>query len=66
MRIAEVAKTLGISADWIRRLERSGSIPQAQRDSNGHRRYTEADRFRLQSLLFARQTPTEASDEHAK
>lgn len=36
MRIKELARELGVSPDWIRKLERSGRIPLALRDSNAH------------------------------
>jgi DNA-binding transcriptional MerR regulator len=40
MRVTEAARDLGISSDWLRRLERAGTIPLAPRDLHGHRRYT--------------------------
>ena len=52
MRIAAVAQELGVSSDWLRRLERAGEIPKAQRDVNGHRRYATDDVVRLRELLF--------------
>lgn len=52
MRIIDVAQQLGISADWLRRLERKGRIPPAKRDINGHRRYTEEDVKRLRAVIF--------------
>ena len=52
MRVIDVARELGLSADWIRRLERDGRIPPAQRDVNGHRRYTDTDVERLRELIF--------------
>lgn len=52
MRITELAKELGVSSDWLRRLERAGLIPKAQRDVNGHRRYCPADAARLREVLF--------------
>jgi len=52
MRVIEVARQLGVSTDWIRRLERAGRIPPATRDSNGHRRYGQADVERLRAILI--------------
>jgi DNA-binding transcriptional MerR regulator len=52
MRIAQVARVIGISPDWLRRLEREGRIPQPRRDRNGHRRFTEKEVNRLREILF--------------
>ncbi len=52
MRIFDVARELGISAAWLRRLERQGKIPAAPRDLNGDRRYTQRDVEQLRRLLF--------------
>ncbi len=52
MRIAQLAKELGFSADWIRRMEREGRIPYAPRDLNGHRRYSREDVKWLRELIF--------------
>ena len=54
MRVTNVARRLGVSPDWLRHLERNGRIPVAQRDRNGHRRYTEGDLERLREVLFGR------------
>ena len=54
MRIASMARELEVSADWIRRLERSGRIPRATRDVNGHRRYTDEDLTQLKKAIFAK------------
>ncbi len=54
MRISTVGRLLGVSSDWIRRLERSGRIPHAPRDLNGHRRFTEAEVEHLRALLFGK------------
>jgi len=53
MRVNDVAKVLGISTDWLRRLERSGRIPPATRDINGHRRFTVEDVERIRQILYA-------------
>jgi len=52
MRVIDVARRLGVSTDWLRRLEREKRIPLARRDINGHRRYTEKDVARLRKILF--------------
>lgn len=49
-RISEVARLLGISAEWLRAGERRGFFPPARRDpTNGHRYYTEEDVERLRT-----------------
>lgn len=52
MRIQEAARELGVSADWLRRLERMRRVPPASRDVNGHRRYTRKHIADLRRLLF--------------
>ncbi len=52
MRIGKLAKHIGISADWLRRQERAGKMPAAQRDRNGHRRYDEDDVHRIRRIVF--------------
>ena len=52
MRIGELAKYIGISADWLRRQERTGNIPAAQRDRNGHRRDDEDDVDWIRRMVF--------------
>jgi DNA-binding transcriptional MerR regulator len=51
MRILEAAKSIGVSADMIRRLEKAGKI-QLSRDLNGHRRLTIAQLDRLRQIIF--------------
>ncbi len=46
-RISQVARELGISAEWLRAGERRGFFPPARRDRNGHRYYTQEDVERL-------------------
>ncbi len=48
-RISEVARELGISAEWLRAGERRGFFPRAPRDRNGYRYYTRQDVERLKS-----------------
>ncbi len=52
MRVSDVARAIGVSSDWLRRLEQQGRIPPAPRDLNGHRRYGPEDVKRLRELLF--------------
>jgi DNA-binding transcriptional MerR regulator len=52
VRISEIARQLGVSADWLRQLERLGRIPRAPRDVNGHRRFRADDVGRLRDLLY--------------
>lgn len=39
MRITEAARALGVSASWLRDMERRGRIARAPKDVNGQRRY---------------------------
>lgn len=49
-RISEVARELGISAEWLRKGEERGFFPTARRDpDNGHRYYTRRDIEHLKS-----------------
>ena len=47
--ISEVARQLGLSAEWLRQGEKRGSLPRARRDRNGHRYYTHQDLERLRN-----------------
>ncbi|MBI3455464.1 MAG: MerR family transcriptional regulator [Candidatus Rokubacteria bacterium] len=53
MRIRELARQLGCSPEWLKRLERTGSIPPASRDLRGHRRYGPEDVERIRAILFS-------------
>jgi len=46
---SEAARELTLSAEWLRQGEKRGSLPQAKRDRNGYRYYTEADIERLRN-----------------
>jgi len=61
MRTAAVAAQLGISADWVKRLERAGKIPRVARDVNGHRRYSRADLERLRKVIGTARRRTDSS-----
>lgn len=52
MRITDAARKLNVSAAWLRQLEKAGRIPTAQRDINGHRRFSGDDVERLRRLLY--------------
>ena len=62
MRIGAFTSKVGISPDWLRDLERNGRIPPAERDFNGHRRFTEEDVARLRELLFRRDPSAGSTD----
>ena len=47
MRIAEVSKEYGISADTLRYYERIGLLPRVRRNENGIRDYDEQDCARI-------------------
>ena len=47
--IAEAARELSLSAEWLREGEKRGVLPLARRDRNGYRYYTQADIERLQN-----------------
>ncbi len=51
-RIGSIARDLGVSPDWIRRLEREGRIPRVRRDLNGHRRFDAETVEQIRALLF--------------
>ena len=52
MRITAVARELGFSPDYLRDLEKTGRIPLAPRDMNGHRRFSHEDVERLRTVLL--------------
>lgn len=58
MRIGEIARRLGVSSDFLRRVERLGLVRPANRDLNGHRRYTVEDLEAVQAAIF----PTRVRD----
>jgi DNA-binding transcriptional MerR regulator len=47
--ISEVARELGLSAEWLRQGEKRGSLPRARRDRNGYRYYMPQDIERLRN-----------------
>jgi DNA-binding transcriptional MerR regulator len=54
MRIGELARDLGVSADTLRFYERDGLLPRPPRGENGYRDYGAADRERVRLLLDLR------------
>lgn len=54
MRIAEVSKTYGISADTLRYYERIGLIPHVRRTASGVRDYDEQDLSRVEFIKCMR------------
>ncbi len=53
MRIGELAREVGVSADTLRFYERSGMLPRPRRAANGYRDYgpLELERIRLMLVL---------------
>jgi MerR family transcriptional regulator, aldehyde-responsive regulator len=51
--ISATARELGLSAEWLRKGEKRGTLPLAKRDRNGYRYYTDEDieRLRYRRLL---------------
>ena len=61
--ISEAARKLGLSAEWLRRGEKRGSLPLARRDRNGYRYYTSEDVERLRNR---RLLPVEEASEKVR
>lgn len=54
MRIGEIARHVGVSADTVRFYERAGWLPRVGRGDNGYREYTAADAEHLRLLIDLR------------
>jgi len=54
MRVNELAKKLGISADSIRYYTRAGFVVPGKDQTNGYKIYRERDEQRLRFILSAR------------
>ena len=54
MRISELAREVGVSADTIRFYERQGLLPRAGRQDNGYREYGAEDAEHLRLLVELR------------
>ena len=65
MRISEVAKELGFSADHLRELEKAGRIPRVTRDANGHRRFKVEEVERLRTILYQQKPGSPRGEQHA-
>lgn len=48
----EASRELGISVEWLRKLERQGRIPKARRMLNGRRVYTFEDVEHIRDTLI--------------
>lgn len=62
MRVNELARKLGVSADTIRYYTRSGFITPVKNQSNGYKSYREHDERRLSFILSARQLGFSVAD----
>ncbi len=54
MKIGELARELGVSADTLRFYERSGLLPRPRRRENGYRDYGPMELERIRLLLDLR------------
>ena len=54
MRIGELARELGVSADTLRFYEREGFLPRPERGENSYRQYAPANVDRIRLLLELR------------
>ncbi|MDM8349680.1 MerR family transcriptional regulator [Pseudomonas sp. sp1636] len=62
MRVNELAKKLGVSADTIRYYTRAGFVTPSKDQSNGYKSYREHDEQRLRFILSARQLGFSVAD----
>ena len=62
MRIGELAKEVGVSADTVRFYERSGWLPRASRRDNAYREYRDADVEHLRLLIDLRRLDVPLDD----
>ena len=62
MRIGELARELGVSADTLRFYEKSGLLPGPGRGENGYREYDAADVERLRLVVELRRLDIPAPD----
>jgi DNA-binding transcriptional MerR regulator len=54
MRIGELAREVGVSADTVRFYERAGWLPRVDRADNGYREYSAGDADHLRLLIELR------------
>ena len=52
MRVAEVAREIGVSERFLREAEKTGKLPKAKRDLNGWRVYNEEDLKNLRKIIL--------------
>jgi len=50
--VSEAARELQCSADWLRQAEKIGKLPQARRNLNSWRVYTQEDLEQIKQLLL--------------
>jgi DNA-binding transcriptional MerR regulator len=62
MRVNELAKKLGVSADTIRYYTRAGFVAPRKDQTNGYKSYRERDEQRLRFILSARQLGFSVAD----
>jgi DNA-binding transcriptional MerR regulator len=62
VRIGELARELGVSADTLRFYERSGLLPRPQRGENGYRDYGPLDAERLRLIIELRRLDIPIAD----
>ncbi len=62
MRIGELARELGVSADTLRFYERSGLLPRLPRTENGYRDYRPVDVERIRLMLDLRRLDLSVTD----
>jgi MerR family gold-responsive transcriptional activator of gol and ges genes len=62
MRIGELARELGVSADTLRFYERSGLLPRLPRAENGYREYGPVDVERIRLMLDLRRLDLSVAD----
>ena len=62
MRIGELARAVGVSADTLRFYERSGFLPRPERADNGYREYGALDLERIRLMLDLRRLDIPVTD----
>jgi DNA-binding transcriptional MerR regulator len=62
MRIGQVARELGVSADTLRFYERSGLLPRVPRTDAGYREYGPIDQERIRMMLDLRRLDVAPAD----
>jgi len=62
MKVAQLAKELGVSADTVRYYTRTGFLSPAKSPDNGYKSYSTTDRKRLRFILSARQLGFSVAD----